>query len=322
VPAHLAQDVLGAHEVGVPLAQEERPVARPRLFVGDAGEDHVAPQPGARPLQQHERHQRHRDHVLHVDRAAAPDVAALFDRRERIVLPALALGRHDVEVAVEQERPALALAAQPRHHAGAPRIALDDRVLDALGLEHARDVVGRGALVARGVGRVNSQERLEMTHGLFGRPRPVDGRVHGAEGWGGCLPVASDFGTQRATPSEQMSRALRKPSVKAQKGAKQGCGVCAKGAKRSWHSTAPLWRRAARLRCSACQNACIGLFALIMAASRAGLTLVALALASDDDKKVIVSLGSISPWPQAEGGPAVWAVLHHDDSSFGNEKRR
>lgn len=119
-----------------------------------------------------------------------------------------------------------------------------------------------------------------------------------------------------------MLRALRKPSVKVQRGAKHGCGVCAKGAKRSWHSIAPLWRHAARLRCSACQNACIGLFALLIAASRAGLTLAALALASEDDKKVIASLGSISPWLQAEGGPAAWAVLHHDDPSFGNEKRR
>ena len=51
----------------------------------------------------------HRDEVLHVDRAAAVDVAVGEVRGERVVGPALGRRRHDVEVREQQER----LAAGP-----------------------------------------------------------------------------------------------------------------------------------------------------------------------------------------------------------------
>ncbi len=56
----------------------------------------------------------HRDHRLHVDRAAAVDVAVDEVGRERVVGPALGRGRDDVEMREQQERLAAgAVAAQP-----------------------------------------------------------------------------------------------------------------------------------------------------------------------------------------------------------------
>ncbi len=48
--------------------------------------------------------ERHRVHVLHVDRAAAPDAAVDDLAGERVDRPVGGVGRHDVEVAVDQQR--------------------------------------------------------------------------------------------------------------------------------------------------------------------------------------------------------------------------
>src|SRR5258708_32220471 len=92
---------------------------------------------------------------------------------------------------VEQQRPLLARAREARHEARARRLALHDAQRDPLAREDARQVIGRGALVARWVGRVDSQELLEVVDGLRGRRIPVDARgsCTGRFGHGGFPPV-------------------------------------------------------------------------------------------------------------------------------------
>ena len=111
----------------------------------------------------------HRDHRLHVDRAAAVDVAVGDVGRERIVAPALGRGRDDVEVRQQQERVAAgAVAAQP----GVDGAASGDR-LDDLGLEAGRgqdrgDPARRDELAVGRVGRrrVDRRDPDEVAQGL------------------------------------------------------------------------------------------------------------------------------------------------------------
>ena len=97
-----------------------------RLLVGGRGEQDVAAEAGDRVARRIEaggarlgREQAHdpelhRDHGLHVDRAAAVDVAVVEVGRERIVTPALGRRRHDIEMRQQEQRLAAgAVAAQP-----------------------------------------------------------------------------------------------------------------------------------------------------------------------------------------------------------------
>ena len=69
----------------------------------------------------------HRDHRLHVDGAAAVDVAALDVGGERMVRPAFGRGRDDVEVRQQQERlAAAAVSAQSRVDGAATGFGFDD----------------------------------------------------------------------------------------------------------------------------------------------------------------------------------------------------
>jgi hypothetical protein len=90
--------------------------------------------------------------VLHVDRAAAPDVAVGDVAAERVVGPLLRRRRDHVEVREQQQRLAAgAVAAQP----GGDRAATGDREVDLGGDAGVLERVGdppRGAELA--VGRV------------------------------------------------------------------------------------------------------------------------------------------------------------------------
>ena len=86
------------------------------------------------------------DHALHVDRAAAVDVAVGDVRRERVVGPALRRAGHDVEMGQEQER----LAAGPvAAEAGMDGAATGDG-LDDLGSQPERRRGGPRGSARRG----------------------------------------------------------------------------------------------------------------------------------------------------------------------------
>ena len=103
--AHLA-DRLGAavEHLRVVVDQPVGTEASARLLVGEEGEHQVAGRAPSRPHPVADDGEDHRVHVLHVDRAAAPDAAVGDLAGERVDLPLLGHGRHDVEVAVDEER--------------------------------------------------------------------------------------------------------------------------------------------------------------------------------------------------------------------------
>ena len=114
-------------------------VGRARFLVGGAGEQHVSSQArdrvpggiaagrarlGDQPLDDAELE---RDHALHVDRAAAVDVAVGDVGGEWVVRPAVGRCRHDVEVRQQEERFAAgAVAPQAGVDGAATRDGLDD----------------------------------------------------------------------------------------------------------------------------------------------------------------------------------------------------
>ena len=157
------------------------------LLVGGAREHDVAAQTGDRvagrvqtggaglrgqPLDDAELQ---RDHALHVDRAAAPDVAVREVGRERLVGPALGRSRDDVEVREQQQRlAARAVAAEADVDGPATGHGLED-----LGHQPGRDQaagdVPRREQLAVGRGRVHGVDRRDPDE----RPKRVDERVVG-----------------------------------------------------------------------------------------------------------------------------------------------
>ena len=101
-------DRLGAalEQVGVLVDQPAGAELAAGLLVGDEGQHDVARRldAGAGPVADQRQH--HRVHVLHVDRAAAPDVAVALLAGERVHAPLGRIGGDDVEVAVHQQRAA------------------------------------------------------------------------------------------------------------------------------------------------------------------------------------------------------------------------
>jgi hypothetical protein len=162
------------------LDQEQGPVPAARLLVGHGGEDDVAVQGRALALQQHQRHQAHRHHVLHVDGAAAPDVAALLHGGEGRVLPVVVVGGDHVQVPAQQQRRLAPAPLQARDHAGPPRRALQDLRRDPLAGQGRRHQLGGGALVAGRVAGVDPQQVLQAGQGLGRGSGPVD-VAHGQE---------------------------------------------------------------------------------------------------------------------------------------------
>ena len=155
----------GPQPVRPVLGDPARAVERAGLLVGRAGEQDVAPQArdrvrgriaagGARLLDQPlDDAQLERDHALHVDRAAAVDVAVGDIGGERVVGPAIRRRRHDVEMGQQEERLATRpVAAQAGVDGAATRDGLEELRLEAEPDQALREVAGHAGLAVRRVG--------------------------------------------------------------------------------------------------------------------------------------------------------------------------
>ena len=103
----------------------------------------------------------HRDAGLHVERAAAPDLAVRELSVERRPRPLLAGGRDDVHVPLEEERRGAALALEARDQVRPRRILRVGLRLEADGLELLPHEADAGRLVAGRVRRVEPQQLLQ-----------------------------------------------------------------------------------------------------------------------------------------------------------------
>jgi len=185
--ADFAECVFCTDQVGVLVDEEQAPFLAAGFFVGDAGEDHVAVELALADLlaDQDEHLGAHRRHVLHVDRAAAPEVAVVDLSAERVVPPLARVGFDHVEVRVEQDRRLAPVALDARDDVGAASLGLEDDGLDLRGAEALGEQLGRGALVAvplfagAAVDGGNAQEVGEQAHAARAASGPVD-RVHRA----------------------------------------------------------------------------------------------------------------------------------------------
>ena len=102
-------------------------------------------------------------HALHVEDAAAIDPGQLDTGRERGREPLLGIGRRDVDVVVQHQRPGV-LAVQPGVEVGLARPHHLDADGDAGGLEPAGQEARPGHLVAGGLAGVDPHVLLEELH--------------------------------------------------------------------------------------------------------------------------------------------------------------
>ena len=103
-----------------------------------------------------------RDLGLHVERAAAPQVAVGEVARPRVVLPLGRVGEHRVDVAeVDERRPVAVGAASVATRFGRALVAASSSRLETGSLEVAGEVLDRGALVAGRIDGVEAHEALQ-----------------------------------------------------------------------------------------------------------------------------------------------------------------
>ena len=188
------------------------PVAAAGLLIGGRGEQDVAAQAGDRirggvaaggarlPGEQPHDAELHRDQVLHVDRAAAVDVAVGDVGRERVVGPQLRRGRDDVEVAEEEQRAAArAVAVQPGGDRAATGERLDDRRRDPGFGQDRRHVAGREDLVARRVDGRDADEVAQVgDEALVGRVQ-ASGEI-ASDGRAVLVPVIGECRSSGSAP--------------------------------------------------------------------------------------------------------------------------
>ena len=126
------------------------------LLVGNSEEPQVTARPEPRPRETREGHSPGCDLVLHVDGAAAEEIAVVVDDRvERWVRPVPGITRHDVGVAHECQGGSGATAAQPGDEVRPQRVARHDLALDPGRLEIVPEEHRSGRLAAGRVGGVD-----------------------------------------------------------------------------------------------------------------------------------------------------------------------
>lgn len=145
-------------ELRMLLDEEARPDLAEVLFVAQDREDDVAGQVVRACGGGDERGDHHRHARLHVESATAPDLAVDEPRLEGRVRPALAVGRNDIDVAVQEQRRRVPAAAQPTDEVRARRVERVRLGREAGRLEHVADVLDARALVARRVRRVEADQ--------------------------------------------------------------------------------------------------------------------------------------------------------------------
>jgi hypothetical protein len=157
--------VHAVEQLGVLVDEPGSALQPARLLVGEHAEDDVAGRLAGSRTQERLRHHRHRP--FHVERAAPPQHAVADLSAEGRQAPALALGRDDVHVALEQERRRLAPALDAGDQVRPVGRRGIEPALDTCSLEQAgevTDAIGFGARRVDGVEADQIARDLEDFH--------------------------------------------------------------------------------------------------------------------------------------------------------------
>ena len=172
--AALVDDVLRRERLGVVFGEPLDAAQAARLLVRHRQEHDVASERLASALQQQEREQLGDPQTLHVERAAAPDLAVAQDAAEGVFVPVLALDGHDVGVVEQQQGRLAPVAAQDSAQGDAIVARVEQRPGDALAFELAAEEGAGGTLVPGRVRGVDAQVLAEETDRLRERCIPLD----------------------------------------------------------------------------------------------------------------------------------------------------
>jgi len=191
----LVEQVVAPDELGAVLAEPAYAAVRPDLFV-HAGDVHDRPgEVGARTRQVGDGDRLGGHLVLHVGRAAAPDVTVLHDAGERGHRPLALVGRDDVHVPHEDERGARAGALQPGDEVLALGQFARERGRYAVRRQVVPEDEGAGGLVAGRVRGVDAQDGGEQLEDFVLEPLPFpvveSVRAHGQHALGRWLHIVS-----------------------------------------------------------------------------------------------------------------------------------
>ena len=161
VAGALVERVLGANRLGMLLAEPGEPEVDADLLVGGRDEDQVAAGLESLPGERGHRHRARRDLALHVERAAAPDLAVAKLARPGVDLPLGGIGENRVRVREERQPRPVAAPGNPRDEVRPLRHLRVELAGDAVLLEVVAQELGRTGLVPGRVDRVEADQLLE-----------------------------------------------------------------------------------------------------------------------------------------------------------------
>ena len=145
--------------------------ARADLLVRRGEKNDVALERRARALEDDQRHQLRDRLTLHVERATSPHVPVLHHAAERVHLPVLRAGEHDVHVIEKDQRAPGPVSLHPREQVRLAGRGFEYLRFDPLPPQHGPQPVRRLQLVPRRVRRVDGDVlRQQRRRFLSGGP--------------------------------------------------------------------------------------------------------------------------------------------------------
>ena len=164
--AAFVDGVIGAHELGVLLHEPREAVVVVDLLVGRQREDEIAGRTEALAPERCECDRAGRDLILHVESAAAPDLAVDEVARPGISGPLLGIGPHRIGVGEERQRRAVA-AREPGNEVEPVGGAADELAGNPAPLQVVAQQLGGDRLVAGRVDGVEPEQLLEERRHLL-----------------------------------------------------------------------------------------------------------------------------------------------------------
>ena len=174
----LRDRVLGPRDpLAPPVGDELGAELAARFLVGGGQEHEIALERHVRALERQHRREMQDARGLHVDRAAAIEIAVGDRAAERVDGPVAAIGVHDIDVVVQDDPAERAVAGEARAKAGPAGRGLDRLALDPVAGQHLGQEPGARDLVSGRVRGVDRQIAAQQIDRLVAESRPVHHRL-------------------------------------------------------------------------------------------------------------------------------------------------